>query len=388
MQAAAAAFQAYDLPDYAEKAYLQGRKIGKDETLYSNNLVSLYMQSRQTDKLIEEVLAFSGKDPEKLLYAQNMLQNTLKEEKEFDALERTLLSRVQKSPSETNYGQLLVWLYTQRKDFYNALLQAKALDKRLHLEGSKVLELGQIALINRDYEAAVEAFSYLTREYKGAPLYPLARQKLINAREEQVKNTFPIDQTRIRALITEYEQYLSELGRTPQTVEALRNMASLYAFYLDDKHRAIALLQELIAMPRANPDLVAQSKLTLGDIYLLKNEPWEATLLYSQVEKSHKESPLAHEAKLKNAKLNYYKGDFELAQEHLDVLKLATSPRDRQRCHGPEHPDHGQHGPRYHFCGHGRLRPHRSAGVPAQVPAGAGALRQHAEALPRPCPHR
>jgi outer membrane protein assembly factor BamD (BamD/ComL family) len=63
----------------------------------------------------------------------------------------------------------------------------------------------------------------------------------------------------------------------------------------------------------------------MGDIYLLKNEPWEATLLYSQVEKSNKEQPIGYEAKLKNAKLSYYKGDFELAQSHLDILKLATS---------------------------------------------------------------
>jgi TolA-binding protein len=34
---------------------------------------------------------------------------------------------------------------------------------------------------------------------------------------------------------------------------------------------------------------------------------------------------LGYEAKLKNAKLSYFKGDFSLAQEHLDILKEATS---------------------------------------------------------------
>ncbi|HNR73985.1 MAG TPA: tetratricopeptide repeat protein, partial [Cyclobacteriaceae bacterium] len=62
-----------------------------------------------------------------------------------------------------------------------------------------------------------------------------------------------------------------------------------------------------------------------GDIYLLKEEPWEATLLYSQVEKSQRETPVAYEAKLRNAKLSYFKGEFLLAQEHLDILKQATS---------------------------------------------------------------
>jgi tetratricopeptide (TPR) repeat protein len=43
------------------------------------------------------------------------------------------------------------------------------------------------------------------------------------------------------------------------------------------------------------------------------------------VEKSRKDSPTGYEAKLRSAKLSYYKGDFALAQQHLDVLKLATT---------------------------------------------------------------
>ena len=47
--------------------------------------------------------------------------------------------------------------------------------------------------------------------------------------------------------------------------------------------------------------------------------------MYSQVEKVQKENPIGYDAKLKNAKLSYYKGDFRLAQEHLDILKQATT---------------------------------------------------------------
>jgi hypothetical protein len=48
-------------------------------------------------------------------------------------------------------------------------------------------------------------------------------------------------------------------------------------------------------------------------------------LLYSQVEKTQKENPVGYEAKLRNAKLSYYKANFKLAQEHLDILKEATT---------------------------------------------------------------
>ena len=78
-------------------------------------------------------------------------------------------------------------------------------------------------------------------------------------------------------------------------------------------------------MPRASLDVVDQAKIDLADIYLLRAEPWEATLLYSQVEKSHKDTPLGYDAKLRNARLSYFAGDFKLAQSHLDILKQATS---------------------------------------------------------------
>lgn len=41
--------------------------------------------------------------------------------------------------------------------------------------------------------------------------------------------------------------------------------------------------------------------------------------------KTQKENQVGYEAKLRNARLSYYKGDFSLAQEHLDILKQATT---------------------------------------------------------------
>lgn len=323
--AVANAFIQNELYDYAEKAYLRGREISKNPQDYTRPLIALYTYRQKTDSLIPEVLNLVQQNEEELPYVQNMLQNSLRDDKSKDALEKELILRVQQNPDIIAFNELLVWLYIQRRDFYSALLQARAVDKRTRSGGTRVLELGTISARNKDYQGAIEAFEYLVKEYPNGPYYLLARQRLINAREEQVQHTYPIDKTKIMALVADYDALLKEAGKTPQTMEALQHMAGLYAFYLDDKEKAIALLQEAIDMPRANHDKVAESKLTLGDIYLLKGEPWESTLLYSQVEKSHKETTIGHEAKLRNARLSYYKGDFELAQAHLDILKLATS---------------------------------------------------------------
>ena len=309
----------------AKQVLLAGRKASKDKTIFAVGLANIYYLQGNTEETVEELLNLLKTDPEQLENIENAFQNNLKEEKDFEILENKLYERVQKDPNEIAYNELLLWLNIQKKNFNKAFMQAKAIDKRNKSEGSKLLEVGKIAMDNKDYESAVKFYQYIITEYKDGYNYPIARRELIRAKEESVKNTFPVDQTKIKSLIGDYLSLIKELGNNGATLEARRSVALLYAFYLDKKDTAVVILNEAIALGRGDERVRNKAKIDLGDIYLLKGEPWESTLLYSQVEKEMKEDPLGHEAKLRNAKLNYYKGDFELAQEHLDVLKLATS---------------------------------------------------------------
>lgn len=322
---AATALRLAGQPALAEAAWLRGRRLANNEAAYADQLLELYAQTGQTQKTVEEVLRLVGREPARLADAQNVLQNVLREEKDFEPLEKTLLADVRATPDRTTSAELLIWVYVQRKDFFGALMQAKALDRREQRDGARVLDLAQIAFENKDYESAIEGYDYIRTTYPGGQYYAFARQRAINAREAQIKASFPVDAAKIRALLTEYDDLLKELGRSPATAAVLRDQAMLYAFQLDEKDRAMALLNQVIEMPRVRAELAAEAKLALADIYLLKGEPWESTLLYSQVEKVMKETPTGHEAKLRNGRLNYYKGDFELAQAHLDILKTATS---------------------------------------------------------------
>lgn len=321
----AAEFQRLALPDWAVRTYLRGRELARSEIEFGPQLIQLYTQQGQTDKLMAETLRLVQDDERQLPFVRNMLQNSLQEDKDFAALEKELLGLVQKNPERPVYSELLLWLQVQRRDFTGALVQAKALDRRGRTEGQRVLEVAEIARRNKDYESAIQGYDYLMREYRRSPYYALVRQRLVQTREEQVRNTYPVNVAQLRSLLQEYEQVLKDLGRTPETAPVLRSMAALLAFQLDEKEPAIKLLNEVISMPRAGLDVVDQAKIDLADIYVLRAEPWEATLLYSQVEKSHKDTPLGYEAKLRNARLSYFAGDFKLAQSHLDILKQATS---------------------------------------------------------------
>ncbi len=66
-------------------------------------------------------------------------------------------------------------------------------------------------------------------------------------------------------------------------------------------------------------------KLQMGDYYLLEGKIWDASLTYSQVDKEFKQDAMGEDARFRNAKLAYYRGDFDWAQRQLLILKSATS---------------------------------------------------------------
>lgn len=312
----------------AEKAvefYLQGRKSAGNPSEFAIELANIYRRINNKDAMITEYLNFVNENPSNLTYVQNVMQSILKETEDLEALQQVLYDKIQKDADNVVYNELLIWVNMQLKDFYGAFIQARALDKRAKEGGKRLLDIGIMALHNQDYQNSETIFQYVIQSYNEGFNYEVARRYLIKAREELVKNTYPVDVAQIQNLIQDYDQLIRDLGLSSVSLEAMKSKALLHAFYLDEKDTAIRLLQKIIDRPRADAELVATAKLDLGDIYILMDQPWESTLLYGQVEKSAKETPIGHLAKLKNAKLSYYKGDFELAQSHLDVLKLATS---------------------------------------------------------------
>ncbi len=309
--------------ELAEKVYQEGRKSRSGN--YNYELANIYRLQDKKDMMISEMLTSMESRMVGQEQIQNMLQNMIQEPDEFEMLDHILLMKVQQKPDMVAYNELLVWSNIQQKNFYGAFIQSRAMDKKNRTEGNKTLEVGMIAYNNKDYEQSKDIFEWIVKEYPKGQNYMVSKHFMIKSKEELIKNTYPVDKSHIQSLIEDYKSLINENTNDPQAQASKRNMALLNAFYLDEGEKAIEILQEVIKNPRTDPRFMAQCKLDLGDIYLFREEPWEATLLYSQVEKQEKDQPLGHEAKLKNAKLNYYKGDFELAQEHLDVLKLATS---------------------------------------------------------------
>lgn len=316
---------ARSLSEYSIMALNECRNFLGNPYLFCLDLAMLYRIQGQQDKMVQEYLNYVTQSSANIQYVKNVMQALLTKPEELESLERLLYDKVQQNPDVEVYSDLLIWVTMQQKNFYASFIQARAYDKRYKREGEKSLEVARVALDNDDYDNASKIYRYVIQEYRGTSNHLLARLGLIRTREARVKKSFPVDADSVRALIDDYQKFISEYPSNTNSLEASRNQALLFANYLDEKDSAIAILNKLIDNPRSSLFLKSKAKLDLGDIYLIKGEAWESTLLYSQVEKTQKENPVGYEAKLKNAKLSYYKGNFRLAQEHLDILKEATT---------------------------------------------------------------
>jgi tetratricopeptide (TPR) repeat protein len=316
---------ARSLMDYAILTLTDSRQFLGNPFLFCLDLAMLYRIKGQQDKMVQEYLSYVTQSSANIQYVKNVMQALLSKPEELESLETLLYDKVQQNPDVEVYSDLLIWVTMQQKNFYASFIQARAFDKRYKKEGEKSMEVAKVALDNNDYDNAAKIYRYVIREFPASTNQLLARLGLIRTREARVKTTFPVNQDSVKTLIADYDLFIEKYPDNGNALEATRNQALLYANFLNRKEEAIVVLNKLIANPRASLYLKSKAKLDLGDIYLLKGEPWESTLLYSQVEKTQKENPVAYEAKLKNAKLSYFKANFKLAQEHLDILKEATT---------------------------------------------------------------
>ncbi|MBP7822010.1 MAG: tetratricopeptide repeat protein [Saprospiraceae bacterium] len=313
--------------DLAIEAYEKGVFLLKDSGPFAYNLADLYKRKGDTPKMIYWYLTTIGKnsDPTRVNTLKTVLQRTLTDD-DWTELQGQLYAKLQEEPSSVPYTELLTWVFVQKKDYTNAFRQAKALDRMLNENGLRLFDLANIAFQDKDYDAAITIYEYIINEKGPQALnYLDAKTELLRVRRSKLVSGFSYTESDLRKIEKEYEDFLNIYTRNKVTAPLLMELANLEAVYLNDLDKATSILEEVIAFPGLDAATQAQAKLDLGDYYLMKGDIWEATLLYSQVDKAFKEETLGQDARFRNAKLSYYAGDFQWAQAQFDILKSATS---------------------------------------------------------------
>jgi len=310
--------------DLAIETYERGSDLLKDDNIFAYNLGELYRRKGDIPKMIESYLNALEENPDRIRTIQTIFQRYFLPE-DYEELQKQLYTRLQEDENSAHNIELLTWVFVQREDYKNALRQVRALDRRLRENGGRVFQLAEIAANDKDYDTAIDAYEYVVEKGNESPFYLEAKREALRCKRNKIVEGYDYSKADLQDLEREYESFLDEFGRSRVTANIILEQAELEALYLNDLDKAIELLEAMIEYPEVEKNTLAQGKLNLADYYLIQGEVWEATLLYSQVDKAFKEDILGHEARFRNAMLSYYTGDFQWAQAQFEILKASTS---------------------------------------------------------------
>ena len=314
--------------EYGIKTYLKGRKMMKGGYPYNFELAEAYSLQGNTEAMLNEYLEVLSVQESYLQSVQNALQTALdpdEDGKKKELLKIMLLKKIQKNADKKVYSEMLIWLFIQEKNYYGAFIQAKAIDKRNKEYGKRLIALAELSVANQDYDVAIKCYEYVIAKGSKNFYYVSSKIELVKIYNKKIITANNYTKEDLLTLENVYITTINDLGRSARTLPLLTGLAHLQAFYMGKPAEAIFLLTEVIDLPRAKPIEAAQCKIELADIYLFTGEIWEASLLYSQVEKAFKYDRMGEIAKFKNAKISFYTGDFSWAKAQLDVLKASTS---------------------------------------------------------------
>lgn len=324
------AFEEFELYDYAIQTYLKGRKQYSETYPFYYEIADLHKKKGDLKSMINEYLNAIEFRESELYTAQSNLQQSLGYDEKNGGFNNPLLKqelqkKIQEKPDKTIFSEFLIFILNQQKDFESSFVQNKALDKRQKGDGTRLFELAKLCVSNEQYDVAIKCYEYVISKGKDGVLYDLAIIEKLNTQYILLTQTSTSNITEIKLLETNIDAAIKQFGVSNLTLPLIKKSASIKAYYLNDTPGGIYVLENVMQEYSFDKVTVAGLKIELADMNLITGNIWDASLLYSQVEKDFKYEVIGQEAKFKNAKLSYYASDFKWAKSQCDVLKGATT---------------------------------------------------------------
>jgi len=311
----------------ALKVYQEARKNNIGNYRYNLEIATTYQYIGDYGKMFDALINQLDENPNDLPRVENRIQNILVMDVDNNLskiFRDKILTKAQSDPENPIYAELLMWYSLQVKDFELALRQAKSIERRFKNQEEVMLEVGDIAYSNERFDIASQAYEYLLHKKDKSPYYEESYTGYFKSRVK-LAETKNVDELKTwKELADIGDGAVKEFGINRSTADIIRLLAHIKAFKENLPEEGISLLNKAILIPMPSKES-AELKMELADILSFQGKFWDASLLYSQVEHDLKNEPVGYEAKFRNARIFYYKGEFEWAKTRLDILKGATS---------------------------------------------------------------
>lgn len=316
----ARSFQKKSLLREAVFAFEEARRNNFNAT-FGIQLAKLYGELGEVEKMFNTYLDLINENDRNIRLAQRSFSLYITEDplNEANAIFRkTLLKRLQKEQNIL-YNELLSWLFIQQKQYLKAFVQEKAIYRRTDGSYEGLINLAAVAIEGEAIEDAIEILDFIKVNVSNEDVKLEAERELLTI---EVKRVVTLKEK--EAIEKRYQSIIEQYGMIEFTVPIQIDYAHFLAFYLKKPNDAITFLKKSLKKPLGRFD-EARLKMELADILVYDEKFNQALIYYSQIQNKIKNNTLSQEARFKVAQTSFYKGDFDWAENQLDILKAGAT---------------------------------------------------------------
>ncbi len=306
---------------------------GEDPQI-SNEIALIYLENGQRFKALERYIDLMVRSNVKYDQLKQIFDVYVTDSADIVALQEMLLLKVQQYPTVTSLSEWLKWTFISLQNWEKAYIYTRSLDKRLQEEGERMMELGELCYTNKAFSTASRCYRYIIDKGADNYYYELALAKWqhltfidLQSQDQQqlsIQDSINLSQS-WQTYFQDLRKFIWEFGPSNTTLTNASNLAWIWAQKYQNIDSAASILESYVEAPYLNKKIVAEAKISLGDLFAESGRTYKSELLYAQVEKAFTEDEMGQLAKFKRAELSFYRGDFDWANMQLDVLKGATT---------------------------------------------------------------
>lgn len=324
----------------AIQIYLEGRAAIRNQSLFIEELASLYGALHQYESATGEYVKIVRSNPQQVTYVQSRLSSFTGREEGRRAALSVVNREVDQNPEQVPIHFILAWLFMEGKEFDAALEQYRIIDRLTKANGYELFQFGQRAAQEKAQFVAAKAFREVIERKSAESIIPFARFGYARAVEElSAENdtlaqtpsalTVPPPGSRRGATISEthptfqgalglYESLIADYPNSEIAMQALFRIGVIRFIRFFDLDGAASTFERVRTMPFSS-NLTQEATLSLAEIETAKNSLGRAREEYTRLQLTAPEQ-YRDRVLFRLAELDYFETNFDSASATLQRI--------------------------------------------------------------------
>ncbi|MCO5251627.1 MAG: tetratricopeptide repeat protein [Candidatus Kapabacteria bacterium] len=306
----------------AIETYLEARKKFGDKTLFTDNLIKLYISTGNHIDGTEEILDLLDNNFN-IALAQGRLFAFMSNEEGFEHIDKVLKRRADSEKSNIVYQEVYSWFLREAKRHNQALEMTIRIDELKNSRGLDILNFANSTSRDGEHDIALKAYAILIERGKSSPYASSALYGYTRTLEGKLAGTkAKFTEAELKNIMSRYDAIIKEHPKSSHAAESMIRLAKIYSEYLNDYDRAINQYKQLIK-DYPNHGFSVEAGIELVKVYLIRDDTENASKTIEQILKSRYSDPKAKDhANLLAAMIEYFSGDIPKAKELYRTLTL------------------------------------------------------------------